>query len=359
MPAVSTFRTVREVSQARVSSSAPPSSASVELIVETDGRRGLDIRFSSPRQRPGGLERGAAACLEETLARFPGDLRNGLSVEAGEVRSLLGRDGDEVPLFSRAYRMASCRGVVLGGRAADAPGPFDVPWTGTVAAGGIDPSLPVLLGPSAVLALVSFALEVTGSHVELRSRAEAPCLTVVDTASSPYPPQHHPFEEDGAPSPDRPLIEDGLWRNREERAGDDVDPLFFLLTRPERALRPLAAATRFSRRNLAVRCGRTAPAPSPAILVDSWRVRVGPRGGAVPFHAWLSVTGPEGERLAVTAPVPLLLDPWEVLTRIQGASGPVAPAIDEDPIEGDGYGEAPTLATGLTLAALAAPETPR
>jgi hypothetical protein len=263
-----------------------------------------------------------------------------------------------VPLFSRVYRMASCRGVGLGVRVAES-GPFDVPWTGTVAAGEIDPSLPVLLGPSAVLALVSFALEVTGSHVELRSRTEAPGLSVTDTAGSPYPPQHHPFAEDGAPSPDRLLIDDGIWRNREEHAGDDVDPLFFLLTRPERALRPLAAATRFSRRNLSVRCGRTAPAPSPAILVDSWRVRVGPRGGAVPFHAELSVAGPDGERLAVTAPVPLVLDPWEVLARVRGACGPVAPGVDEDPIEGDGYGEAPTLATGLTLADLTAPEAPR
>jgi hypothetical protein len=352
------LRTRRKVSQARAGTAGPAASASVELIVETAGS-GLDVSFTSPRQRPAGLEREAAAVLEEILARLPQELHGGLTVEAGEVRSLLGRDGDEVPLFSRAYRMAGCRGVVLGIRNAESPGPFDIPWTGIVAAEEIDSSLPVLLGPSAVLALVSFALEVTGSHVELRSQAEAPGLTVTDTAASPYPPQHHPFAEDGAPSPDRQLIEDGTWRNREEHAGDDVDPLFFLLTRPERALRPPAAATHFNRRNLSVRCGRTAPAPSPAILVDSWRVRVGPRGGAVPFHAGLSVAGPGGERLAVTAPVPLVLDPWMVLARIAGACGPVAPGVDEDPIEGDGYGEAPTLVTGLTLADLTVPETPR
>jgi hypothetical protein len=79
----------------------------------------------------------------------------------------------------------------------------------------------------------------------------------------------------------------------------------------------------------------------------------------VPFHAELSRTGPDGERLAVTRPVGLLLDPWQVLARVRGASGPVAPGVDEDPIEGDSYGSAPTLATDLTLADLAASEKPR
>ena len=352
---MSGFQTVREVAQARSSAAAPPSSASVELTVETKDGRGLDVRFSAPRERPAGLERSAAVSLEETSARLPEVLRGRLVVEAGEVRSLLRRNGGGVPLFSRAYRMASCRGVILGIDEAGAAGPFDSPWTGTLAAEEVDSALPVVLGPSAVLALVSYALEVTGSHVEARRGAEVPGITVIDTAASPYPPQHHPFEGDGTASPDRPLIAAGRWRDREEHAGDDVDPLFFLLTRPDRALRPLAAATHFNRRNLAVRCSRTVPAPAPAVVVDSWRVRVGPRSGAVPFHAELSRTGPGGERLAVSSTVALQFDPWEVLARVQGACGPATPAVDEDPIEGDGYGDAPTLVTGLTLANLAGP----
>ncbi len=323
---MSLLRTRREISRARASAAAPPSSASLETLVAVSGGR-LDISFTAPRDRPLGLEREAAACLEATLARLPAPLRGGLAVEAGEVRSLLCSETGEEPLFSRGYRMASCRGVVLG--IGEAGIPFEPSWTGIVEAGELDTALPVTLAPSAVLALVSYALEVAGSHPVAGSETGMR-ITVIDTAASPYPPQHHPFETDGTPSPDRPLIEEGLWSDREEHAGDDVDPLFFLLTRPDRALRPLAAATHFNRRNLAVRCGRTVASPSPAILVDSWRVRVGPRGGAVPFHAWLSVAGLDGERLAVTTPVPLLLDPWEVLAGIQGArAGSVAPAVDE------------------------------
>ena len=175
---------------------------------------------------------------------------------------------------------------------------------------------------------------------------------MLDTAASPYPPQHHPFAGDGWPAAARRLLEDGRWRDREEHAGEGVDPLFFLLTRPDRALRPLAAATHFNRRNLAVRYGCEAAAPRPAVMVDSWRVRVGPRGGAVPFHAELSAIAADGVRLAVAAPVALRLDPWEVLARLRGEGAAAAPAIDEDPIEGDSYGTAPTLVTDLTLAQL-------
>src|SRR4029077_9104727 len=292
----------------------------------------------------------AAACLEATLTRLPAPLRGGLAVEAGEGRSLLCSEAGEEPLVSRGYRMASCRGVVLG--IGEAGIPFEPCWTGIVEAGELDTELPIVLAPSAVLALVSYALEVAGSHPATGS-GTGMRITVVDTAASLYPPQHHPFEGDGTPSPDRPLITEGLRFDREERAGEDVDPLFFLLTRPDRALLPLAAATHFNRRNPVVRCDRPVPSPSPAILAGSWRVRVGPRSGPVPFHAELSRTGPDGERLAVTQPVALLLDPWQVLARIRGASGPAAPAVDEDPIEGDSYGEAPTLATDLTLADLA------
>jgi hypothetical protein len=355
---VSVLRTRREISCARASAAAPPSSASLETAVAASGGR-LDISFSSPRQRPAGLERDAAAYLEATLTRLPQALRGGLAVETGEVRTSLCGDTGEAPLFSRGYRMASCRGVVLGLCEAGSGESFKSPWTGTLDAVELDSALPVILAPSAVLGLVSYALEVTGSQVAARGSFEVPAITVFDTAASPYPPQHHPFEEDGSASPDRPLIQEGIWCDREEHAGDDVDPLFFLLTRPERALRPLAAATHFNRRNLSVQCGRTVSATYSAILVDSWRVRVGPRSGAVPFHAELSRIGLEGERLAVTTPVPLLLDPWEVLARIHGASGPIAPAVDEDPIEGDGYGDAPTLATDLTFADLAAPEKSR
>ena len=351
--------TVREVVQARACATAPPSSTSIELTLEV-GEGGLDVRFSAPRQRPAGMERAAARILEETAARLPEPLRDRLAVEVGEVCSLLRRNGTEVPLFARGYGMASCRGILLGLSEDGAAAPFAFPWTGTAAVEELSPDLPVVLAPSAVLALVSYALEVTGSDLDTRGRSESPGLTLLDTAASPYPPQHHLFKEDGAPSPDRPLIEEGRWCNRGQHTGGDVDPLFFLLTRPDRALRPLAAATHFSRRNLAVRCSRTASTPAPAVIIESWRVRVGPRSGVVPFHADLSLLGPEGGRLAVATTVALELDPWEVLARLRGASGPAAPAVDEDPIEGDGYGEAPPLVTDLLLADLSRkPAAPR
>lgn len=339
-------RTVREVARARASAFAPLSSSSIELTLETRDGQDLNVRFDAPRERPVPLELAAAEGLERLAAGLPEPLRGRLVVEAGEVRARLYREGEERQLVSGTYLLASCRGVVLDNSA--------VPWTGTLAAEDVDPALPLVLAPSAVLALASFALEVTGGHVEARS-TEVP-VTVIDTASSPYPPQHHPFDGNGAASPERTLLADGRWQDREESAGDAVDPLFFLLTHPARALGPLAASSHFNRRNLEVRCGRSVPEPSPAILVDSWRARVGPRAGVVPFQAELSRTGPGGERLALASPLVLQLDPWEVLARVRGASRPAAPAVDEDPIEGDGYGLAPTLVTDLTLADLRPPK---
>ena len=344
----------REVTRAWASAAVPPSSAAVAMVLEANGGDRLNVSFSSCQGRPAALEGEAAGLLAAVLDRLSPSLQALCAVEAGEVSSRLRRGSSETLLFSRRYRVASCRGMVLGCQDAGDTKPFASPWTGTLDPDEADSSLPVALAPSAVLALVSYALEVTGSHLETGSDAEIPGITVLDTASSPYPPQHHPFAGDGSPSPDRRLIDDGRWSNREEHAGDDVDPLFFLVTRPDRALRPLAAATRFSRRNLAVTCSRTAPTPSPAaILVDSWRVRVGPRSGPVPFDAWLSLAGCDGERLAFSSSFTLKLDPWAALAGIQGACGPVAPAVDEDPIEGDSYGSAPTLVTALTLADLA------
>lgn len=341
-------QTLRAVSRARATAAGPPSSASLEMTVEADARR-LEVRFGGPCRRPAGLERTVAASFAAMSDALPEAARHRLEVEIGHVRAVLRQGGVERPLFDQDYRLASCQGVIL--EVAEG-GSFRSPWTGSLDPAELDPGLPLVLGPSAVLALVSYALEVTGSHVEVRSPAPMPGLMVIDTAASPYPPQHHPFTSDGAAAPERPLIEEGIWHDREEHTGEGVDPLFVLLTRPDRALRPLAAATHFNRRNLAVRCARAAAPPPAAVLVDSWRVRVGPRSGAVPFHAELSRLGLDGERLAVSSAVGLRLDPWEVLARVAGACGTPAPAIDADPIEGDSYGSAPPLVTELLLADL-------
>jgi hypothetical protein len=354
---VSAARTLREVRQARAALGRGLLATSLALTVEMDDsrdrRRGLEVRFETPCERPAALVRRVRRRLAETAAGLPEALRHQLVVEAGEVRSGLVRDGSERPLLARRYEMACCRDVVLGIRElAQDGGGFASPWTGMLLHDELDTDLPVVLGPSAVLALVSYALEVAGGHVEAGGAARPPRLTIVDTAASPYPPQHHPFAGDGLPALDQPLIADGRWQDRAARAGAAVDPLFFLLTRPERALRPLAASVHFNRRNLAVAGGRAVAEPTPAVRVESWRVRLGPRTGVVPFAAELSQTGRDGARLAVAAPVALELDPWQLLASVSGACGPPSPALDADPIDGDSYGTAPALATGVTLAEL-------
>jgi len=345
--------TTRELSQARATVGGHPICASLELAVASEAGGELAARFTAPRRRPRHLEAQSGASCAATAARLPAALRPSLAVESGRVAArLYGPQRQPEVLFARSYQMATCRGVVLGVRGRISGDAFTPPWSGTLGEQEAPPGLPLVLAPSAVLALVSYAVEATGGQLALASAGARPPLDVVDSAASPYPPHHHPFEGDGTPSAERPLLAGGRWCDRADAAGTRVDPLFYLLTRPERALRPLAAAIRFNRRNLRVACKRVVARPPRAVVIDSWRVRVGPRIGVVPFDAWVAVSRPDGARLALAAPCALALDPWQVLAQVRGASDASAPAIDEDPIEGDGYGRAPELLTDLTLADL-------
>ncbi len=346
------LRTSREITAVRSVPGGGLLRTAIRLTVDSTREGALAIRFATPSQSLEGLEQAAISMRTELAARLPAALRPHLTAEVGAVRSTVSRDDAESEMDSRHYAMASWRGVVLGIGEPDTAS-FSTPWSSTVEVEQIDPELPVVLAPSAVLTLVSFALEVSGSHTETEGLTRPSGLMVTDTASSPYPPQHYLFGGDGAIVPDRPLLEDGEWCNREESVGGGVDPIFFLLTRPERALRPLAASSHFVRRNLAIRCSEEAALDSSSVLsVDSWKVRVGPRSGVVPFDAEVSLIDSQGARLAGTVPLRLDFDPWRVLQRIRGACGPELPAVDEDPIEGDAYGLAPSLAMDLTVSEL-------
>jgi len=341
----------RTVVWGRAHAGGPCSDTRIEVAARSREGGGLEVEFLRPTLSPEPGLAAAEATLAATIRALPPALAGRLVVEAGRVRTAISEPGGERPLFDTPYRIATCRGVVLGVHAvgeSEPIVPFDSPWQGSIEPEDLDARLPVVLAPSATLALVSYALEVTGAHQD-EGDYRAPGLSVTDTAASPYPPQHHPFTGDGTAAGERPLIAVGEWADRQEHAGGGVDSLFILLTRPDRALRPLAAATHFNRRNLRVASAvEVSPLPA-AVVIDSWRVRVGPRSGPVPFDGELSWREASGLARAVAVPVGLALDPWLVLAHVVGAESGPLPALDEDPIEGDSYGLAPTLVTDLTL----------
>ncbi len=346
-------RTSREITMARSVPGQNFSRIDAHLTVESMREGGLEIRFATPSQLFAELEEMVTSIRRELAARLPEALRSLLATETGVVRSTVWREDGENKSVSWRYAMATLRGVILGIGSPDNAASFATLWDGTVEAAEIDPGRPVVLSPSAALTLVAYALETSalGTFTSREEPGRPPMtgLTVTDTADCPYPPQHYPFGGDGRVSRDRPLLREGKWCVDSESVGGDVDPIFFLLTRPEQALRPLAASSYFVRRNLSVYCDKTVESPSPALIVDSWRMRVGPRSGAVPFDAEISCVDPERGRLACTTPLRLCFDPWQALARIRGACGPELPAVDEDPIEGDAYGLVPSLAMDLTL----------
>lgn len=341
---------MRERLAVRAATGAPTVTASSRLVMRSAAGLAAEFEAASLDPRPA-LER-AVSELAELEASLPEvSSPSPLLLELGTTLTGIGSAGGDLAWRREEYRLVKWRGTVAELGMASTP-PRPLPWSASLAAAELDLDAPLLLGPSAVLALFAFCLEVSAVAVEAPPLAAAAGLRLVDTARSPYPPQHHPFDEVGGAAHEEVLF-DGGWRARSEKAGDDVDPLFLLATRPERALRPLAAAMHFNRRNLALDCAARVEAPGSAVIVDSWRVRVGPRRGAVPFEAELSRRAASSELAAVAGTVMLRLDPFAVVAALTGAPGPAAAAVDEDPIEGDSFGWAPPLATALTLRDLA------
>lgn len=314
-------------------------------VSRTPGPVATQVRFLSPRRFQPSIDAAASRLAEELAAQLPAELLEHLTVEAGLVRTTLhGRD-EERHASRAGYCTALWRGEVLGIWGLGRRRPLRLRWSGVAEAADVRPEVPVLLGPSAALSMVAFGLEALGKS---GGPAPAPVLTVIDGAASPYPPQDL---RQASGSSDQTLIARGGWpTGGSPREG--VDPVFFLLTRPEHALRPHGVSIHFERRNLAVDATRKAPWPRRALIVDALKPLVGPRRGAIPFEAELSLRDAGGSRRALSAPARLHCDPWEILARVQAGCGRPLPAVDRDPIEGNAYGSAPFLLLELAAGAL-------
>ena len=341
----------RETSLVRSLADSPLWTTDLHLSISKSSEEDLtEIRFHAPLGRFSHIREPARQQERELAERLPPALIQGLTCETGIVRTAL-RNLGKIEWSNRCcYRAAVWRGMVLGIENLRGPSSIDVPWRGTLESGGIDLHLPVILGPSATLAVVSYGLEALGIQDGPESFVAPPALTIVDTARSPYPPQRLPQGVRGDNQEDQVLIVGGRWRGGGSHG--TADPVFFLLTRPEFALRPLAVSAHFSRRNLAIRAAGFCSFPALALVIDSCRPRVGPRRGETPFDAEISLASTTGGWLAGGSPLRLQFDPWLLLARIRGGLSRPRPAVDRNPIEGDSYGWAPFVLLDLTASQL-------
>ncbi len=120
-------------------------------------------------------------------------------------------------------------------------------------------NLPVVLAPSATLALTDFILDAIPGVLQETDWPLGDRLIILDTACSPYPPQRHP---NGAP----PIC---IVPSSITRTVDD-SITFQLLQRSERWQRPFSALYFISRRNLALSWdGTPLPLEGNAIVLDT------------------------------------------------------------------------------------------
>lgn len=250
---------------------------------------------------PRHLDGAARALRDEFELLLPPEARAGLEIEVGVVET---RDGARrrrreysVVFEHGALLMYSrrLRGEPLPSRAALRP------------AERLDRTLPVVLMPSAVLALVA-------AGVELRSVPTN--VQVHRTMASPYPPH------------------DGTVRQaRVEGWNVPVD---------------ITEAHRF---NLCVLHREKARAPERCLAIEAVRPRAAIRRGAMPWELRWSARE-NGERRPGAAPLVIELDAVRVLGLAAGACARLQPACERSAMEGDCWGWAPPFALGATLGEL-------
>ena len=204
--------------------------------------------------------------------------KDGAIVEAGRV------NGED-------YLVVLRRGAVL-----QVP-PSELGWS-------TSPGAPVILGPSAALAL---AEEWSLSPTPI----ESPVLTLGRTDISAYPPHRSPLG------------------NR---------PLHALATDPFRWSRPFAALDADRNAVLTLTSSRIVEPPREVAFIESL-VPLVAGGDAMEWLA--SISGRIVTR--IRASVTLLI------RSVSGAAGEPAPALIDDPVAGEHYGYAPPLATSLVL----------
>lgn len=272
---------------------------------------GLRVRVAAP-DRPCDIDLDTpAARLHETLLdRAPRMLRAVMRSETGVVRT-------ELPdaVLEQRYALATCADVVVLLTGELTPEPV-VPWRGTSSRDELDPRLPVVLGPSAVLSLATGLVELTDS-------ARPEWLSVRTVPRSPYPPHDVP-------------------------AGAEDPEVNWWIAHTEHWMRPLRT-TRSSRGRYDVRAALPpVRAQLPAVRIESL-VSLDTEGRT--WHASLSVER-DGGRFWLTRPVPVHASPAALLGRAHGQVEPPEAALDRDPVDGESFGWAPALVTDATVAEL-------
>lgn len=322
-------------SKAQHQGSSGVSFTDAEILIEA-GRKGTTAQLTSPtRREPVDLVKASESTFTSVMAGLPSGFEKDLTVETGIITEELSFAGKAVTRKKRAYTLASCHGVViilkesLGAKASS-------PWTKRVPQDETIKTLPLVLGPSAALAVTVHMLEFSGAQRDLQGNGKA-ILDISELDHSPYPPQsfvglrlHGKYSR----------LAD--WK----KSAPSLVTVKPLLVRYELWSRPFAALFHDGLRHWAISCDTQVPWPSPVLILDTL-TPLDCCPGKVEWEATYSVRGEDGVMAGGCGPLHVQFEARQLLGSIYGATGELMPACVDDPIAGKQFGLATPLVSDV------------
>jgi len=328
------------VASVRYQGNGPPTITNIALEADVHDESIL-ARLGDPGPVDTSELKSVAETMHETLLRnVPEPHRSEFVVEAGQVKQCVLIDTAAPVTIERTYRLTACRGEVFALLEKPFTKRLPFPWVGV--APTMKEDLPVILGASAVLAMIEQVLEFVSTNDAHTGTTISNHLSVFESVISPYAPHSSPLAALGEEwSNRRTLIDQGVFKKFAVRGPDSQ-----LFLRPERWSHPFGALSTDSLGSLSVTCDRKAALPKRALFAEAL-TPLSSGFGLILWEGLFSVMTGKNKRLVDDAPIKVRLDAWQVLSQINGAVEAPRPALASDPIAGDRYGIAPSLLTGI------------
>ncbi len=304
-----------------------------EILIDA-GKEVATAHLSAPtRPVPKRLIEASNTTLASVRDRLPSGLNKQVAVETGMITEEWLSAGKMISRRKRAYTLASCRGVIIAlqnslGATAQSP------WRKAADEGDGIRMLPVVLGPSAALAVLIHLLEFSGPLRDLPAGRQTK-LHISELDSSPYPPEAF-FDSSSE-----------MRRGWEPRKDASCLPWPKpLLLRYELWSRPFAALFQDGLHHWSISSDTQVRWPSAALVLDTL-VPLDCCPGAIDWEATYSVRKQSEVVAGICTLMRLRFEPRELLSRVYGAIGEMRAACVDDPIAGKQFGLAAPLASDL------------
>jgi hypothetical protein len=311
------LRLHRHITSVRRGSDAGPTHVNILMEIAFRGSR-IYAKLDESPDATTDMNGAAEALLASGCSAIPRRRLDDAVVESGWVTDRIFHDSHEIASEERRFLYAACGGALfeLTDRPVYADNAGSAPEV--VETCLADAHLPVVLSPSAVLAVIEHCEENGEEDGEFN-----PLLSISRKWWSPYPPHSIP---------------DSLHRN--EWPGESLS------IRPDWWSQPFGALpSRFG--SLQVLCNIATAPPPQALLLDSV-IPLENGAGGVECEAEFSILR-EGRRGAISArAVTLLLDRRRLLNSVTSAISNPRAGRSFDPITGDRFGKAPMLLTVIS-----------